>query len=55
MKKVQDALTKIPGVIDVNVSLKGNSAVIKVTKGKVTRSDLTTTVKEAGFTAKLKN
>ena len=55
MKKVQDALTKIPGVIDVNVSLEGNSAVIKVTKGKVTPANLTATVKEAGFTAQLKN
>ena len=52
---MQDALAKIPGVVDVNVSLKGNKAVIKVAKGKVTLSDLTTTVKEAGFTAKLKN
>ena len=55
MKKVQVALTKIPGVVHVNVSLESNSAVVKVAKGKVTPSELTATVKEAGFTAQLKN
>ena len=55
MNKVQVALTKIPGVIDVNVSLEDNSAIVKVATGKVTLSDLTATVKEAGFTAQIKN
>ena len=51
MNKVQVALTKIPGVIDVNVSLEDSSAVIKVATGQVTVDQLTAAVKVAGFKA----
>jgi copper chaperone CopZ len=46
---VQVALTKIPGVIDANVSLEDSSAVIKVAKGQVTVDQLTAAVEAAGF------
>ena len=49
MNKVQVALTKIPGVIDVNVSLEDNSAIVKVAKGQVTVDQLTAAVETAGF------
>jgi copper chaperone CopZ len=49
VKKVQVALTKIPGVIDANVSLEDSSAVIKVAKGQVTVDQLTAAVEAAGF------
>ena len=51
MKKVQDALTKIPGVIDVNVSLETSNAIIKVTEGQVAVDQLTAAVETAGFKA----
>ena len=51
MKKVQDALTKIPGVIDVNVSLEASNAIIKVTEGQVAVDQLTAAVEAAGFKA----
>ena len=46
---MQVALTKIPGVIDVNVSLEASNAVIKVAKGQVTVAQLTAAVETAGF------
>jgi copper chaperone CopZ len=51
VKKVQVALTKIPGVVHVNVSLESNSAVVKVAKGQVAVEQLTAAVETAGFKA----
>ena len=49
--KVRSALIRVSGVIGVEVSLETKSAVINVEKGKITRADLITVVKETGFSA----
>ena len=49
--KVQNALRHVSGVIGVEVSLETKSAVVNVEKGKITRADLITVVKETGFSA----
>ena len=49
--KVQNALIHISGVIGAEVSLETKSAVVNVEKGKITRADLITVVKETGFSA----
>lgn len=52
--KVQEALTKTPGVTEVvSVSDESNSATVKIEKGKVTAADLATVIKDAGFDAKV--
>ena len=49
--KVQNALSRVSGVIGAEVSLEAKSAVINVEKGKITRADLIAVVKETGFSA----
>ena len=49
--KVQNALSRVSGVIGAEVSLEGKNAVINVEKGKITRADLIAVVKKAGFSA----
>ena len=46
---MQSALTKVPGVSNVNVSLE--EAVVKVEHGKVHAAALNSAVEEAGFGA----
>ena len=50
-KHVENALTKIPGVTRVEVSLKENSAKIYSTQ-ELNRNDLINAVKDAGYEAK---
>ena len=49
--KVQNALSRVSGVIGAEVSLEGKNAVVNVEKGKITRADLIAVVKETGFSA----
>jgi copper chaperone CopZ len=51
---VQGALTKVSGVIAARVSLP-NQAIVKIEKGKVTSTELTSAVKGVGFSAAAKN
>lgn len=50
---MQAALTNIPGVTDVDVSLQ--NAIVKVEPGKVSSDALTAAVEGAGFGAKAAN
>jgi WD40 repeat protein len=49
--KVQSAISHVSGVIDAEVSLEGQNAVVHVEKGKITIADLITAVKKTGFNA----
>ena len=49
--KVQNALSRVSGVIGAEVSLEGKNAVVNVEKGKITRADLIAVVKKTGFSA----
>ena len=50
---MRSALSKVKGVIDADVALP-NKADVKVQKGKVTSDQLIKAVKDAGYSAKLK-
>ena len=50
---MQAALTNLPGVTNVDVSLQ--RAIVKVEPGKVSTADLTAAVEGAGFGAKAAN
>ena len=54
MAKVQDALTKVSGVINVNVSLP-NNAILTLKENQVTVEELLTVIKATGFDAEIQN
>ena len=56
MKRVQSALSKVPGVVSAVVSMP-DKAVVKYEKGKVTNEQLIEAVKKAGssYSAKVKS
>ena len=54
MAKVQDALTKVSGVISVEVSLPDN-AVLTLKEDQVTVDELRSVVEETGFNAEIRN
>jgi copper chaperone CopZ len=50
---VRSALSKVKGVVEADVALPGK-ADVKVKKGKVTSEQLIKAIKDAGYSAKLK-
>ena len=52
---MQSALSKVPGVLDANVSWQDGKAMVKLEKGKATIAQLTEAVKQAGFSAEAMN
>ena len=51
VSKVQNAISRVSGVIDAEISLEEQNAVINVEKGKITIADLITAVGKTGFSA----
>ena len=51
---MQDALAKVSGVIDVNVSLP-NNAILQLQEKQVTIDELLAVVKATGFSAEIQN
>lgn len=49
--KVQSAISRVSGVIDAEISLEEQNAVVNVEKGKITIADLISAVKKTGFSA----
>ncbi|MDI6816212.1 MAG: heavy metal translocating P-type ATPase [Actinomycetota bacterium] len=49
MRRVETALHKVDGVIDVNVSLASQKATIEIDKGKASVNDLLAAIKESGY------